>query len=146
MKNLPLIPFILPSSKVYLALHPNSEHPALCNSFDIIKDIQHAYSELYKLTTLQPKAKAAVDKTRDQVLGDTLTFTSNTLARLFVRGAESEFMLNMLLREVYYATVNLIRVFEYSILDLLGVRPFLSSFFSLQTPTFKKHSFVPNLH
>lgn len=119
---MPLIPFLLPVSKVYLSLQPNYEHPIVANSFELIKNIQHAYSEAYKVSNLPPKAKATIDKTKETVLSDMLTFTLHTLARLFVRSSESDMVLDILCQEIYYASINIIRVFEFSTLDLLGVR------------------------
>lgn len=95
------------------------------NSFDLIKDVQYAYSEAFKLTQAPTKRKNEIEKQKNQVLGDMLTFTSNTLARLFVRSSDSELLLELFLREVYYTSLNILRVFEFSTLDLLLVRAFL---------------------
>jgi hypothetical protein len=119
IQQLPLIPLVFPSSKLLMALHPSAEHPAVLNSFEAINMIQHAYQEVKKVSQAQEKHKTAIEKQKDQILSDTLTFTSNTLARLFVRSSQSEILIDMFMREMYYTTVNIVRVFEFSILDLL---------------------------
>lgn len=113
---------LLPVSYVMMLLRPNSECPLIMNSFDLIKDVQHAYNEVMKVSQATTKRKSEVDKQKNQVLGDLLTFTSNTLARLFVRSSESPLLLELFMREIYYTSLNIIRVFEFSILDLLLVR------------------------
>lgn len=122
MKQLPLIPMVFPASKLFLILQPNNEFPSVMNSFDAINMIQHAYQEVKRVSHAQEKQKNAIEKQKDQILSDMLTFTSNTLARLFVRSSQSEVLIDMFLRELYYTTVNIVRVFEFSILDLLLVR------------------------
>lgn len=118
----PVLPFLLPVSKIYLALQPNYQHNLVENSLNLIKNIQHAYEEVQRLSTLPQAAKATVEKTKDTVLYDMLNYTLNTLARLFVRTSDSDLVLETLCQEMYYVTINIIRVFEFSILDLLGVR------------------------
>lgn len=92
------------------------------NSFEAINMIQYAYQEVKRASHVQEKQKNEIEKQKDQILSDMLTFTSNTLARLFVRSSQSELLVEMFLREMYYTTVNVVRVFEFSILDLLSVR------------------------
>jgi hypothetical protein len=126
-----LLPVIVPSSKLYLNLFPNGEHSLINNSFEVFKNIHHAYEEVMKLSQVPTKAKTAIETQKTTILGDTLTFTSNTLARLFVRSSDSDTFMEMFMRENYYTTVNIIRVFEFSILDLLKVR-----FFVLQSHSY----------
>lgn len=122
MKQLPLIPMVFPVSKLFLILQPKNEFPSVMNSFEAINMIQYAYQEVKRASHVQEKQKNEIEKQKDQILSDMLTFTSNTLARLFVRSSQSELLVEMFLREMYYTTVNVVRVFEFSILDLLSVR------------------------
>lgn len=122
LRILPLVPIVLPVGKLYMSLFPNQEHSLIENSFTMIAFIQHAYTEVMAMSQVAAKAKNAIDKQKSKVLSDMLTFTSNTLSRLFIRDNESDLLQEMFMRELYYTSINIIRVFEFSILDLLKVR------------------------
>lgn len=118
----PLLPVLLPVSKIYLALRPNYEHKLVENSLTLIKTIQHAYTATLAASTLPEAAKAKIDKTISNIIYDMLKYTLDSLGRIFVRDAASDLLLDALSVAMYYTAINIIRVYEFSILDLLGVR------------------------
>lgn len=63
---------------------------------------------------------------REETLNNTIDFVSNTVSRLFTQPLTPT-IAALFIRENYYNTINLIRIWEFTLLDLLGVRlPFFS--------------------
>jgi hypothetical protein len=59
--------------------------------------------------------------TLEETLNNTIDFISNTIARLHLMPWDAE-LADLLLRENYYAMLNVIRIWEFTTLDLLSVR------------------------
>lgn len=59
-------------------------------------------------------------KEKEDVEDQMCLFTGNTLSKLFTIPFDKD-IATIILRENYYNTLNVIRVYEFTILDLMGV-------------------------
>jgi hypothetical protein len=59
--------------------------------------------------------------TLEETLNSSIDFISNTLARLYLMPWDAE-LATLVLRENYYSMLNVIRIWEFTTLDLLSVR------------------------
>jgi hypothetical protein len=59
-------------------------------------------------------------KEKEDVEDQMCLFAGNTLSKLFMVPFDDD-LANVILRENYYNTLNVLRVFEFTILDLMGV-------------------------
>jgi len=129
LKKYPLYPMPTIVSKLYLcfALYsPNEKRKfsgrisAFESSFRLLEGYLRILNEIEKLSPLKKSEKRKVLKEKEDVEDQMCLFTGNTLSKLFIIPMDDD-IAKVILRENYYNTLNILRVYEFTILDLMGV-------------------------
>ncbi|XP_049849592.1 uncharacterized protein LOC126319929 [Schistocerca gregaria] len=130
--HFPLFPQVLPVSKLYALLFPNHRCQLLANSFEIFINIQNAYERALEFCTTKNSIKTKVKKQLDKIKNSVTRFSIDTMDMLNPRLPSGQVYQEKYVLMNYYATINMIRIYEYSILDLLLIPDEYQSGFVIQ--------------
>jgi hypothetical protein len=126
--SFPLLPIPMAVSKLYCCFDQATEGaklytgttPAMQSSFNLIETWIELVNVCERIMPLGKQKKKDILKEGDTVLEQLVTFTSNTIGRFYTMPYDAEIG-EYFMRENYYNTVNLLRVYEFTVLDLLQV-------------------------
>jgi len=107
-------------SKIFTLFQPNFECGVVVPSYTVLKRLQSLLPKVLELSPVDKSTKKALVKTLHSTLEDSVLFSSNTLGRLFLFPYDAD-LAKIFLRENYYNMLNILRMWEFTILDLLQV-------------------------